>query len=250
LIEPSEGKAIRALLAVMGGQRSESSELFHRIPPSRVGKGKARISRKMVLLAIAASANPHGTGAWPSRETIAARCLITVRAVDKVIGWLRDHKLLKVKHKGAPTSKYGRTNHYTILFPARKKVERKPSLHGKGDVQREKQAPGTTEAGTRNNSRQQRPGSPYYFWSGESKPKSAVGDWQRSLAKLFDLAKVPRAHAHRFRDTFAVESLLADIPIEQVSALLGHQSLRVTERHYAPWVAATQEELEASVRRV
>jgi integrase len=94
-----------------------------------------------------------------------------------------------------------------------------------------------------------RPGSPYYFWSGESKPKSAVGDWQRSLAKLFELAKVPGARAHRFRDTFAVESLLAAIPIEQVSALLGHQSLRVTERHYAPWVRARQEQLEASVRR-
>lgn len=94
-----------------------------------------------------------------------------------------------------------------------------------------------------------RPGSPYYFWSGESKPKSAVGDWQRSLAKLFKLAKAPGAHAHRFRDTFAVENLLAGIPIEQVSALLGHQSLRVTERHYSPWVRARQEQLEASVRR-
>ncbi len=94
-----------------------------------------------------------------------------------------------------------------------------------------------------------RPGSPYYFWSGESKPKSAVGDWQRSLAKLFKLAKVPVAHAHRFRDTFAVESLLANIPMEQVSALLGHQSLRVTERHYVPWVRARQEQLEVSVRR-
>jgi integrase/recombinase XerD len=94
-----------------------------------------------------------------------------------------------------------------------------------------------------------RPGSPYYFWSGEAKPKSAVGDWQRSLAKLFKLAKVPGAHAHRLRDTLAVESLLAGIPIEQVSALLGHQSLRVTERYYAPWVRARQEQLEASVRR-
>jgi integrase len=94
-----------------------------------------------------------------------------------------------------------------------------------------------------------RPGSMHYFWSGESKPKSVVGDWQRSLAKLFKLAGVPAAYAHRFRDTFAVESLLAGIPIEQVSALLGHQSLRVTERHYAPWVRARQEQLEASVRR-
>ncbi len=89
----------------------------------------------------------------------------------------------------------------------------------------------------------------YFFWSGESKPKSAVGDWQRSLGRLFRLAGVPDGHAHRFRDTFSIELLLAGVPLERVSMLLGHQSVRVTERHYAPWVAARQEQLEVDVRR-
>jgi integrase/recombinase XerD len=89
----------------------------------------------------------------------------------------------------------------------------------------------------------------FYFWTGERKPKSAVGDWQRSLRQLFALAGVPDAHAHRFRDTFAVELLLAGIPLERVSVLLGHQSVRITEKHYSPWVAARQEQLEADVRR-
>ena len=53
------------------------------------------------------------------------------------------------------------------------------------------------------------PDSAYYFWTGTSKPKSAAGDWQRSLKRLFTLAGVPDAHAHRFRDTFSVELLLA-----------------------------------------
>lgn len=90
--------------------------------------------------------------------------------------------------------------------------------------------------------------SPYHFWTGKSKPKSAIGDWQRSLAKLLNLAKVENGHSHRFRDTFAVENLLAGVTLAQVSALLGRQSVRVTEKHYAPWVRARQKQLEASVR--
>ena len=49
----------------------------------------------------------------------------------------------------------------------------------------------------------------YFFWTGVSKPKSAVGNWQRSLKRLFELAGVPTAHAHRLRDTFSVELLHA-----------------------------------------
>jgi integrase/recombinase XerD len=89
----------------------------------------------------------------------------------------------------------------------------------------------------------------YFFWTGESKPKSCVGDWQRSLRRLFKLAGVPDGHAHRFRDTFAVELLLAGVPLERVSVLLGHQSVKVTEKHYTPWVLARQEQLEQDVRR-
>jgi integrase/recombinase XerD len=35
-----------------------------------------------------------------------------------------------------------------------------------------------------------------------------------------------------------------------VSKLLGHSSIKITERHYAPWVKARQEQLEAEVRRI
>ena len=63
------------------------------------------------------------------------------------------------------------------------------------------------------------------------------------------MAGVPDGHAHRFRDTFSVRLLLAGVPIEHVSILLGHQSVRITEKHYAPWVRERQEQLEADVRR-
>jgi integrase len=90
-----------------------------------------------------------------------------------------------------------------------------------------------------------------YFWSGESKHETVVCHWQMRLKKIFDLAGVSKgegnAISHRFRDTFAVELLLAGVPIERVSILLGHQSVRVTERHYNPWVRSRQEQLEADV---
>jgi hypothetical protein len=50
------------------------------------------------------------------------------------------------------------------------------------------------------------------------------------------------------RDTFAVEYLLAGMSLEDVSRLLGHSSIRVTERHYNPFVKARKEQLIASVK--
>ncbi len=89
----------------------------------------------------------------------------------------------------------------------------------------------------------------HFFWSGVGKLESIVRSWQTRLRRLFQLAGVMKGHAHRFRDTFAVELLLAGIPIERVSILLGHQSTRVTEKHYNPWVRSRQEQLEADLER-
>jgi hypothetical protein len=71
------------------------------------------------------------------------------------------------------------------------------------------------------------------------------------FVKLMQILNQSRRSAisHRFRDTFAVELLLAGVPIERVSILMGHQSVRVTERHYNPWVRSRQEQLEAEVVR-
>jgi Phage integrase family len=76
-----------------------------------------------------------------------------------------------------------------------------------------------------------------------------VRSWQTRLRRLFKLANTPDGHAHRFRDTFAVELLLAGVPIERVSILLGHQSVRTTEKHYAPSVRSRQEQLEVDLAR-
>ncbi len=89
----------------------------------------------------------------------------------------------------------------------------------------------------------------FYFWDGESILETIIGSWRKRLKRLFELAEVKDGHPHRFRDTFAVELLLAGVPMERVSILLGHESVRTTERNYAPWVRARQEQLEADLTR-
>jgi len=96
----------------------------------------------------------------------------------------------------------------------------------------------------------------YFFWSGNGDPETCKRGWSRALARLFKLAEIKqpddsrkRCHSHMFRDTFAVELLLAGVPIDQVSLLLGHSSVKVTEKHYAPFVKARQEQLAQSARK-
>jgi integrase len=89
----------------------------------------------------------------------------------------------------------------------------------------------------------------YYFWTGNSTLHTAIGIWQRSLGNLFELAKISNGYAHRFRDTFSVELLLAGVPMEEVSVLLGHSSIKITQQHYSPWVRDRQLQLEADLER-
>ena len=65
---------------------------------------------------------------------------------------------------------------------------------------------------------------------------------------MFTEAKILDGHAHRFRDAFAIGLLQAGVPMDRVSVLLGHSSIKVTEKHYSPWVRARQEQLQADVR--
>ena len=89
----------------------------------------------------------------------------------------------------------------------------------------------------------------YFFWTGEGDRDTVAGNWRRTLRKIFKAAGVKGGHPHRFRDTFAVDLLLAGVPLEQVSILLGHGSIRITEKHYSPWIRDRQAQLEASLER-
>ena len=92
----------------------------------------------------------------------------------------------------------------------------------------------------------------YFFWTGNGAPKTIVSNWQRTYKKLFVLAGLSaemRCYPHMLRDTFAVEAILSGMSVDIVSKILGHSSIRVTEKHYMPWVRARQESLNTAVRR-
>lgn len=89
-------------------------------------------------------------------------------------------------------------------------------------------------------------GSEQFFWTGKN-IRSAVSNWSRYLARVFELAGVEDGHSHRFRDTCAVELLLAGASVEDVATILGNTP-QVVAKHYAPWVKERQVRLEKLVR--
>jgi integrase/recombinase XerD len=101
----------------------------------------------------------------------------------------------------------------------------------------------------------QSPNPCYFFWDGHDKER-AVDNWSEAFRRLFRIADLrepdgtpKRSHGQMIRDTFAIEMLLAGVPIEQVSALLGHSSILITQQRYLPWVRARQQQLEESVKK-
>jgi len=90
-------------------------------------------------------------------------------------------------------------------------------------------------------------GNEYLFWSGLGNAKSCVGDWQRSLRRLSDVAGV-HIHAHRFRHTFATDLLSNGVPVSEVAAILGN-SPRIVEKHYSQWIESRQRSLDLAVQK-
>jgi integrase len=92
----------------------------------------------------------------------------------------------------------------------------------------------------------------YFFWSGNGKAVTAVRGWRRSIEHVFRAAdlkrngKLLRCHLHMLRHTFAIEKLLAGAALEDVSLLLGHRSIKITERHYLKFDQRRQDRLTSS----
>jgi integrase len=85
------------------------------------------------------------------------------------------------------------------------------------------------------------------FWSGRGQGKNGVKTWERSFRLLFKIAGVS-GHPHMFRTSFAVNLLRRGASLENVATLLGN-TIRIAEKHYAPYVQTRQMALEEVVRR-
>jgi integrase/recombinase XerD len=85
--------------------------------------------------------------------------------------------------------------------------------------------------------------------SGGAAFKSVNGDWQRALKGALKQTGIPDGHPTASETRSRLDPSSAGVPIERVSVLLGHTSIKVTEKYYAPWVRARPEQLESDVRR-
>lgn len=91
----------------------------------------------------------------------------------------------------------------------------------------------------------------FVFWSGEGEQESITKNWSKYyIAPVFKAAGLDNGSwmkSHRLRDTFAVDLLQKGVPLEEVSKLLGHESIKTTEKSYAKWVKGRQDRLDSLV---
>ena len=101
----------------------------------------------------------------------------------------------------------------------------------------------------------------YFFWSRTCDEDRNTNKWLRKVDRLnkhlsftYEDGKPMEFHTHMLRDTFVVEMLLAGVPLEKVSKLVGHESVAMTERYYAKWTKNRKQQLEdeaiAAMRRM
>lgn len=90
----------------------------------------------------------------------------------------------------------------------------------------------------------------YVFWHGRGDGANFAAGYGAEISEAMERAGIPdvcHMKSHRLRDTFAVDLLGKGVPLEEVSKLLGHDSIRTTEKHYAKWVSGRQDRLDALV---
>jgi site-specific recombinase XerD len=88
------------------------------------------------------------------------------------------------------------------------------------------------------------------YFSGETASlRSLVKGAQRTLAAVFDRAKIDRGHPHRFRHSLASELLGNGASVEEVAGILADSPATI-RRHYAKWTPELQARQDRAIRLV
>jgi integrase len=87
---------------------------------------------------------------------------------------------------------------------------------------------------------------PFWYGDGTNPSPLAQAVYER-MQGIGERAEVADCRPHRLRDTFAVRALFRGMQLEDVSRLLGHSSVKVTETYYAKWISSRKRRLERIV---
>ena len=87
---------------------------------------------------------------------------------------------------------------------------------------------------------------PFWYGAGSDPTPLAQAVYER-MQNIGERAGIAHCRPHRLRDTFAVRTLLRGMQLEDVSRLLGHASVKVTETYYAKWIGSRKRRLERLV---
>ena len=86
-----------------------------------------------------------------------------------------------------------------------------------------------------------------FMWGEFRNPNYLANEVYYRMQSIGERCGVEDCRPHRLRDTFAVRKLLAGTSIDDLSRLLGHSSVKITEQYYARWCRSRRARLEGVV---
>jgi integrase len=92
----------------------------------------------------------------------------------------------------------------------------------------------------------------YFFWTGNGQLETAKKDWSAKMLKLFQAAGVGGGTArrsHNFRKTLAVK-VAEKGGLDAAMNLLGHKSIKTTEKAYAKFTEGRKDQVRDALRKV